>query len=166
MILDDNVYATQRERIERHKKNYMERSYNNGIEEQDKSNVFIFQAIICMFIFATLVIVKITNSQFTDKIILSINSFIEKDNLPELMTYAENLNNKLSFSTEQIKNESEKTGNTDITDNEPVDSDYNLENSNDTSIDNQNIQTKSTEFTIDENMLEDINKDSDILGKK
>ncbi len=152
MILDENLQRTHRERIERHKRIVEGRAYNVKDENEVQNNPFVFQSIICMFIFATLVIVKLTNTTFTDKIVLSINTTLEQDNMPEIVNFAKNINEKSNFGT--LDN---------LEDNEIILDDT----TNSESVETDSIP--ATEFTIDENMLSDIDDDStksDLLEKK
>lgn len=155
MILEDDVYKTQRERIERHKRTYEDRTYNVNNEVED-SSPFIFQAIISIFIFASIVILKITNSDFTDNFIISVSTQIEKDSLPEMLTYVENFNNKISTV------EFMETDNTEpiLYENDTIQLEENAE-----SIET-NTNMPTTEFTIDENMLKDIEEETTLLEKK
>ncbi len=146
-MIDNDIMREHRERIEIHKQKYLDGNYNKSIDTEDKG-AFGLQTIICFFIFATLIVLKFTDSNFTSNIITSLDTSLSKDNLPYIITVVENVG-EYDFGLNKLKTEAEAL---------EVDAQ---------NLSNQNIdpQIPATEFTIDENMLNDINN-TELVGKK
>lgn len=155
MLNDDNILKKQRERIELHRRNLEDGSFNSYNEDEPKSP-FIFQSIICMFIFASLIIIKLTNSQITNTLTTSIDSQLTVDKTQEIINFTQNLSNndiyKLQADTISPSDDSNITKTVDSS------------STSDEEIIEQDVPT--TEFIIDENMLSEINSDEDLLEKK
>ncbi len=142
MISDENVLRAHRERIELHKRNFQDRNYRTTIENSEVNTPFVFQSIICMFIFACLLILKLTNLSFTNNLITELDNHLTKDSLPQIIEFANNINNYDSLLDDLNANIS----------NEVLDIE-------------KDITYPATEFTIDENMISDIN-DYELVEKK
>ncbi len=132
-MIDRDIMTEHRERIELHKQKYLHNDYYVKNESSQKSP-FIFQSIIASFVFASLVIIKMSNSNFSIELTSSIDSLLKTDNLPTIINYVESFDQNTEGLVEL----------------NPIDSSENI---------------TPTEFTIDENMLSDIN-DSELNGKK
>ncbi len=146
-MIDNDIMREHRERIELHKQKYLNGNYSKRNDEQETGS-FAFRSILCMFIFATLLVLNLTDSTMTRNISTSIKTTITTDKLPYIINLVENANsydlglNKLKTEAEAMKIDAQNFSS------EPT-----------------NPKEPATEFTIDENMLNEIN-DSDLLGKK
>ncbi len=146
-MIDNDIMREHRDRIELHKQKYLDGNYNKPSESQEDGSL-LFRTIICMFIFASLLVLKLTDSSITKNFTTSVSSSLSNDNLPYIINLVENANN-YDFGLNKLKTE---------TDALEVDA-QNLKN------EVENIMEPTTEFTIDENMLKDIN-DGELVGKK
>ncbi len=152
MINDEEILKKRQERMNLHKRNLEDityRSYYN--QEKEEKSSFMFNTIICFFIFASIVVIKLTNTPFTDNLTNKLNFQLSKDNLPLIKEFVTNAKSE-NFALDQIYSikaenhtESEDTQTVEV---------------------NENKNLPDTEFTIDENMLSDINSDEGLDKKK
>lgn len=157
MINDNDILRERKERIEMHKRSLEDGSLRDYNKDNNYSNPIVFQTIICLFIFAFILVMKLTNIDITENLKFTLNAQLEKDNLPEIMRFMENAKTDFSFSPyENIEGSSHDEVNVDST-NDKV-----MNNANE----NTYNEIPSTEFIIDENMLLEISEDTSLLEKK
>lgn len=160
MINDNDILRERKERIEIHKRSLEDGSLRNYSEDNNYSNPIVFQTILCLFIFAFILVIKLTNIDITENLKLTLTAQLEKDNLPQIMSFMENTKNEFAFSPyENIEGSSH-----DYIEESATSSD--IENTISSDIENTYNMIPTTEFTIDENMLSDISEDTAFLEKK
>lgn len=156
MINENEILRERRERMEMHRRNLEDGSLKSYNKNEKYSSPIVFQSILCLFIFAFIVIMKLTNIDITQNLTLTLENQIEKDNLPQIMGFMDSAKSTFAFSPyENIESVDQKKENVSV-----QESDVNVTNEDITD------EYPTTEFTIDENMLSDISEDNGLLEKK
>lgn len=159
MINNREYNKTSMDRIELHKKKLYEGNYYENKVDENPNSPFVYQSIICMFIFSIILVVKLVNFDITNNFTSLLKEQIVKDDLPKIMSIVQESEN-LNFDIETI------FGN-----NFDVNNDYSEVSldSNELTDENEDDYTTSipkTEFTIDDNILEQISSDETSLLEK
>lgn len=149
MINDSDIFRERKERIEMHKRSLEDGSLRNYSKSDEYKSPFAFQSIICLFIFAFILILKLTNIGITEDLRLTLSNQMEKDNLPQIMSFMKSAKNNFTFSPYESINGMEE-----------IDE---VENNIDENISDD---IPSTQFIIDENMLSDIKDSTAFLEKE
>lgn len=188
MIHQDDISKARKERIEMHRRNLEDGSLRVDKTENEHTSPIMFQTIICLFIFAFILLIKLTDIGITNDLAVVLSSTLEKDNLPKIINFIESSESSFAFSpynTEQdnyseldnskdsntkeqvnVENIEADTIQTDVENNE-VNDPQTTDNTFDSENDSSSVQElPATEFTIDENMLSEIGEDTSFLEQK
>ncbi len=150
MINDENILRTHKERIELHRRSFDDKSYRTNQSDETSNSPFAFQTVICIFIFAFILVLKLTNATLSDKFTNTLSAHLEVDNSSQIISFIESSTNQ-TFAFTNTSNEVDTNSEDDL---------------KEIKLNDETVNIPSTEFTIDENMLDDITKDDSLNGKK
>lgn len=159
MINNRDYSRTNMDRIELHKKKLYEGNYYENKEDESTNSPFIYQSIICMFIFSIILVVKLVNFDITNNFTSLLKEQLAKDDLPKIMSLVQEGEN-LNFDIETI------FGNNFDVNNDYSEVSLNPEELTDENEDDYTTSIPKTEFTIDDNILEQISSDETSLLEK
>lgn len=156
MINENNVKATTEERILHHKNMLDNRLIGKREPDNNDKKPFLYQSIACMFIFAIILVLKLVNDTQTIGLTYKLSNLLEKDQTENIMAVIKN-EDYLNFNFESVFASPDEYDSIEIN-----------ENSLNETVENEEDDTlvPQTEFTIDVNMLDEVNKESDLVGKK
>lgn len=161
MANETDYIKTAEDRILLHKKNLYEQNFKEKPIQTERSNPFVYQSIICMFIFISILILKLANLSGTNEMLSHLKAQLVRDDSAQILSYVENSENQFDVKT---LFENEFVNPTNV-----VDANTSLEPVDDSESSNEEIDTTlipKTEFTIDNDMLEEISKTNDDLLEK
>lgn len=161
MTNETDYKKTAEDRILLHKKNLYEQNFKEKTIESPRSSPFVYQLIISMFIFISILVLKLVNLSGTNEMLNNLKTQLVKDDSEQIQSYLENPDNEFNFKT---LFENELLNPTNV-----VDANTSSDTIDESITNNEEIDDKlapKTEFTIDNDMLEEISKTNDDLLEK